>query len=337
MQLCIAILLLVISFLVIVFAKFDHYNISCILVGMLLHYSVLASFCWMLVAAVMSYRKLVVVFTRDVSHKLLRASTFSWGFPGFVIVLLLAVDVHTYERHFEEKHPSGAFCYPSGITLWLAVYAPIVLILLANFTLFGLILRTVFASKKIQKQYDPKETIRGVAVSCLLVFLFGLPWIFGLFANNIVPAYIFAFTATFQGFILFLFFILGNKKTRGLWINKLKIKLIRKTTVVTSTSTNRSTDDLKKPLISKATSLSIGKKIRPKKNKFDITEERMKAVILELQEKLYLTNNEISYLLNEKIRDLWCSKLNIEQIEKMRLALQLTGTKVQSPTTGLEY
>ena len=244
LQLCISILLLIVCFLVVVFARFDHYGISCMFVGVLLHYSVLASFCWMLVAAVISYRRLVMVFTRDASHKLLRASAFSWGVPCAIVGILLSVAPQSYAGRFEDKTPTGAFCYPSGLGLWLAVYAPIAVMLLANWTLFVLIVRSVFASNRtrgITRHGDRNEAIRCASVSCLLVFLFGLPWIFGLFAHNLVLAYLFALTATFQGFVLFIFFVVGNKKTRDLWFNKLKIKQTRKIPVTSSTYTNRST------------------------------------------------------------------------------------------------
>lgn len=238
LQLCIAIFILIVCFLVVVFANFDHYDVTCLLVGVLLHYSVLASFCWMLVAAVLSYRRLVLVFTRDASHKLLRASAFSWGTPCAVVGILLAVSPHAYSGQFEEMSPSSSFCYPSGLGLWLTVYAPIAIMLLANWTLFVLIVRSVFASRRIQRHGDSNEALRCASVSCLLVFLFGLPWIFGLFASNIVAAYLFTLTATFQGFVLFIFFVLGNKKTRDLWLNKLKIKQTQKIPVTSSTYTN---------------------------------------------------------------------------------------------------
>ncbi|XP_068629938.1 uncharacterized protein [Battus philenor] len=240
-QLCISIMLVMVCFLAVVYSKFDQYNVACMLVGVVLHYSVLASFCWMLVAAVLSYRRLVLVFTRDASHKLLRASAFSWGAPCAVVGILLSVAPHSYAGRFEEKMPSGSFCYPSGLALWLAVYVPIVLMLLANWTLFCLIVRSVFASRRIQRHGDTNEALRCASVSCLLVFLFGLPWVFGLFAFNIVAAYLFTLTANFQGFVLFLFFVLGNKKTRDLWLNKLKIKQTRKVPVTSSTYSNRST------------------------------------------------------------------------------------------------
>ncbi|XP_038215558.1 adhesion G-protein coupled receptor G6-like isoform X2 [Zerene cesonia] len=241
LQLCIAIFLLALSFLIVIFARFAVYNVPCMIIGIVLHYSVLASFCWMLVAAVLSYRRLVLVFTRDASHKLLRASAFSWGIPLAIVGILLSVAPNSYAGRFEEKTPSGSFCYPSGIGLWVTVFAPIGVVILVNWTLFFLIVRSVFASRRIQRHGDSNEALRCASVSCLLVFLFGLPWIFGLFAANIVAAYLFTLTASYQGFILFLFFVIGNKKTRDLWLNKLKIKQTRKVPVTSSTYSNRST------------------------------------------------------------------------------------------------
>ncbi|XP_041977442.1 uncharacterized protein LOC121731843 isoform X1 [Aricia agestis] len=242
LQLCMAIFITVLSFLLVIFVHFDQQDMLCLLVGVLLHYAVLASFCWMLVAAVLAYRRLVLVFSRDASHKLLKAATFSWGAPCVVVGVLLSVSRDSYGRTFEEMTPSGTFCYPTGVGFWLTVYAPISAILLTNWILFALIVRSVFVSRRIQRHGENNEALRCASVSCMLVFLFGLPWIFGLFASNVVAAYLFTLTATFQGFILFVFFVIGNKKTRDLWLNKLHIKQTRKVPVTSSTYTNRSAE-----------------------------------------------------------------------------------------------
>lgn len=234
LQLCIAIFVLLICFITVTFADFETSSTACMLIGVAMHYSVIASFCWMLVAALISYRRLVLVFTRDASHKLLRASAFAWGAPCAVVGILLSVDPQSYAGRYEESVTSG-FCYPTGLGLWLAVYLPVSLMLFANWTLFALIVRSVFASRGIQRHGDSKEALRCATVSCLLVFLFGLPWIFGLFAWSIMFSYLFTMTATLQGFVLFVFFVLGNKKTRDLWLNKLKIKQSRKVPVTSST------------------------------------------------------------------------------------------------------
>lgn len=253
LQLCISIFILSLSFLIILFAHFEEYDIICMLTGIVLHFSVLSSFCWMLVAAVLSYRRLVTVFSRDASHKLLRASAFAWGAPCAVIGVLLSVAPHSYSGRFDEKNPTTSFCYPSGLALWLSIYAPIALMLLANWTLFALIVRSVFASRRNHPNRqvgnrhsgERHEALRCASVSFFLVFLFGLPWVFGLFSMNVAMAYVFTLLSTFQGFVLFLFFVLGNKKTRDLWLNKLKIKQTRKIPVTSSTYTNnRSTGNV---------------------------------------------------------------------------------------------
>lgn len=240
-QLTLALLINVTCFLIIVFSKFQNYNMFCFFVGVLLHYSVLASFCWMLVAAIISYRKLVLIFATDPSRKLLKASAFSWFCPLAIVTILVAVSPESYVKKFEDKVPSAAFCYPSGLSLWLTVYTPIALVVLTNWILFALILRSVFATSKIQKHGDSSELLRRASVSCLLVFLFGLPWVFGLFAYNIVAAYLFTFTTSYQGFVLFIFFVIINTKTRDLWLNKLHMKKKKtKAPVSSSLLTNRS-------------------------------------------------------------------------------------------------
>ncbi|XP_059048766.1 adhesion G-protein coupled receptor G2-like [Achroia grisella] len=240
LQLCFAIFLISLCFIFVVLVKVDEYDIQCMIVGAVLHYSVLKSFCWMLVSAVITYRKLVVVFTTDVSRKLLKASAFSWGAPIVIVGILFGVDPLSYAGQFEDKSPSGKFCYPSGLGLWLAVYAPVVVILVSNTILFILIVRSVFASRNIQAHRDPKEAIRSARVSCFLVFLFGLPWLFGIFANYLIATYIFTCTVTLQGFVLFIFIVVANKKTRDMWLDKLNINHSSKITETTPTSVNRS-------------------------------------------------------------------------------------------------
>ncbi|KAI8435381.1 hypothetical protein MSG28_003699 [Choristoneura fumiferana] len=185
--------------------------------------------------------KLVLIFARDPPRKLLKASAFSWFCPLAIVTILVAVSPESYVKKFEDKVPSAAFCYPSGLSLWLSVYTPIALIVLTNWILFALIIRSVFATSKIQKHGDSSELFRRASVSCLLVFLFGLPWVFGLFAYNIVAAYLFTFTTSYQGFVLFIFFVIVNTKTRDLWLNKLHMKKKKtKAPVSSSLLTNRS-------------------------------------------------------------------------------------------------
>ncbi|XP_059047971.1 uncharacterized protein LOC131843360 [Achroia grisella] len=224
LQLCVAIFLLKLCFIPIAVIDFKGHLISCLIVGITLHYALLATFCWMLVAAIVSYRRLVLVFAKDLSHKCLKASAFAWGFPFVIVGILVSVNWRNYTVYMEDVTLKRKFCYPSEYGLWFGLYLPVAAMLLANWILFFLIIQSVFLCKKVQRFGSSNEALRFAFVSCLLVFLFGLPWVFGFFAYNIVAAYFFVITATFEGFMLFIFIVLANRQTRDLWLNKLNIK-----------------------------------------------------------------------------------------------------------------
>ncbi|KAJ4444859.1 hypothetical protein ANN_06656 [Periplaneta americana] len=190
---------------------------ACIVLGVILHYSVLVSFCWMLVSAGLQFMRLVSVFgAQHISHLLLKSSLFAWGVPLLPVCVLLVVDVGLYNQDARE------FCYPIGLAFYLAVLCPVLLIIITNVIVFGMILRTIFAGNSVKRHVKAEQTllIRRVATSILLFFLLGLSWVFGLLSSlSTVFAYLFCITATLQGFVLFLFFVLGEKKSRSYWIN----------------------------------------------------------------------------------------------------------------------
>lgn len=216
--------LLIIAFLIIAFVDVHKDRSLCLASGIILHYSVLASFCWMFISAVLSYQRLVKVFTKSSSHRLLKACLVGWLIPALPIIILCAVDAEIYSLTKGIGTLKKAFCYPEGLAFWFTIILPIAAIVLANMILFCIIIYSVFMNSKIQRHGDTKQLYRSITVSFLLFFLFGLTWIFGLLSDNIVMAYLFCIAATIQGFVLFIFFILGNKKTRDLWAVQLRLK-----------------------------------------------------------------------------------------------------------------
>ena len=191
-------------------------GVPCIILGVMLHYSVLASFCWMLVSALLQFKRLVIIFgSQDIPHLLLKASLFAWGVPLLPVAVLLAVDVNNYT-------PEGrSFCYPDGLGFYLAVLCPVLMIVMTNLLIYGMILHNVIRSSAIKSNRQPgrRLVMQSIATSVLLFFLLGLTWVFGLVAHlSTLFAYLFCITATLQGFILFIFFVLGKKESRIYWI-----------------------------------------------------------------------------------------------------------------------
>jgi len=193
-----------------------HTGVPCIILGIMLHYSVLASFCWMLVSALLQLKRLVIIFGfQHIPHLLLKASLFAWGVPLLPIAVLLAVDVNNYTPERRK------FCYPEGLGFYLAVLCPVLMIVTANLLVFGMILHSVIRGSAIKshRQTGRKLVMQRIATSVLLFFLLGLSWVFGLVAHlSTLFAYFFCITATLQGFVLFVFFVLGKKQSRLYWV-----------------------------------------------------------------------------------------------------------------------
>ncbi|XP_077283774.1 uncharacterized protein LOC143909592 [Arctopsyche grandis] len=228
MHLSAAIALLIISFLIVSFVDVSDNRAICLATGITMHYSVLSSFSWMLISAVLSYQRLVRVFSTASSHKLLKACTCGWLVPLCPIIILCSINSDIYGTTEPMGKMNKQFCYPEGLGFWLTVILPVIIIVAANTILFCIIIYSVFMSSKIQRHGDSRQLYRSLTVSFLLFFLFGLTWVFGLLAENLVMTYLFCITSTLQGFVLFIFFVIGNKKTRELWCVCLHLKERRK-------------------------------------------------------------------------------------------------------------
>ncbi|XP_063243656.1 uncharacterized protein LOC134542960 [Bacillus rossius redtenbacheri] len=198
-------------------------GVWCIVAGVGLHYSLLASFCWMLVSAWLQYRRLVeVLVTQHVSHLILKVSVFSWGFPSVIIIILLSIDPNIYTTTSDSGTERG-FCFPTGHFFYWGVLAPVVLVVVVNIFIFFAILKSIYnccSTGTVEKRGFSKRHLnnRRLLTGVLLFFLLGLTWVFGFLARvSIVFTYLFCVTATMQGMVLFLFFIAGEKKLREKW------------------------------------------------------------------------------------------------------------------------
>jgi hypothetical protein len=188
-----------------------HTGVPCIILGVILHYSILASFCWMLVSAGLQFMRLVTIFgSQRIPHLLLKASIFALGAPILPVAILLVVNVNNYTPQRRR------FCYPEGLGFYLALLCPVLMIVTANLLVFGMILHSILGGSAIKchTRSERKLAMQRIATSVLLFFLLGLSWVFGLIAHlSILFAYLFCITATLQGFVLFLFFVLGKKQS----------------------------------------------------------------------------------------------------------------------------
>lgn len=211
--------------------NFDHQfyttTTSCITIGIILHYSVLVIFSWMLITAYLQYLRYVVVFGNLLpKHFFLKATVCGWILPLVPIMIICIIDPGLY---IPEHNGSldGLLCYPQGNALYLGVVLPVALIIFTNLCIFVMIIYniTIGLQKCNNHRKQPNNIHRAqLRLTIVLFFLLGLTWIFGLLVHLELDTYIFTYLftilGTLQGFVMFVYFIILDPQTRKLWLSR---------------------------------------------------------------------------------------------------------------------
>lgn len=200
----------------------EERRLLCIGMGALLQYSILVAFSWMLITAYLQFMRYVKVLGEmRPSRFFLKSFLIGWGVPLIPVLLVVGLAPSSYVKHIELQ--SEGICYPSGNALYFGIILPIGLIILANLIIFLMVIFNIlFGPGGKLRATDRDLTLAQLRLSVLLFFLLGLSWIFGLLASTkagLVFSYLFCLTATIQGFVLFVYFIVLDPGTRRLWRN----------------------------------------------------------------------------------------------------------------------
>lgn len=193
---------------------------SCVSMGALLHYSVLVAFTWMLITAYLQFIRYVRVIGHTRSNRFfLKAFLFGWGIPLIPVLLVVGIDPNSYIPNLEQL--GQGICYPTGYALYVGVIVPMGIIVLANLVIFILVIYNILRGPDGKLRTNERDlSLAQFRLTILLFFLLGLTWIFGFCASTqvgLVFSYLFCLTATMQGFVLFLYFIILDPITRNLW------------------------------------------------------------------------------------------------------------------------
>lgn len=205
----------------------------CITMGAVLHYMVLVTFMWMLVMAYLQFMRYVVVFVQMRSERyVLKLSCVGWLVPMVPVAIVLAIDPNLYlpadaaaaaaDGDEGADGTDGTMCYPTGLALYGGLLAPIGLIIVCNVFVFVSVIYNLLQVQSANRSI----VLAQLRVSSFLFFLLGLTWIFGFFSRGDGPsllfAYLFCATATLQGLVLFVYFVLLEPVTRQMWTNDMR-------------------------------------------------------------------------------------------------------------------
>ncbi|KAJ9586011.1 hypothetical protein L9F63_020349, partial [Diploptera punctata] len=186
----------------------------CIAFGASLHYFILTSFCWMLVVAYHNYLKFYRVIGIYIPQFMLKASFSAWITPVIPVIIIVSIN--------PELYADKKFCWVHSEAFYYGFLVPVCLIWLLNLIVFVKILCNICV-RQIQTNRAGQQSliVSQVVLSLFLFVILGLSWIFGFFAaaqSNVIFNYLFCFTTTTQGFLMFLFFALLEKKAKDKYI-----------------------------------------------------------------------------------------------------------------------
>ncbi|XP_028410397.1 latrophilin-like protein LAT-2 [Dendronephthya gigantea] len=188
----------------------------CIVISILLYFFILTIFGWMFCEGIVIYLQLVNVYSGlALGGKHLKAFyVIGWGVP--VVLVPILVGANDRKDFITDR---ACWCRGDGALFWTFV-CTIILVLLINFVIFILALRSALSSSQIRTAHSEADTkLRkakiGVKGSAILLPILGLTWVFALLVFNrdaIFFKYLFAIFNSLQGLMIFVFHVLINKK-----------------------------------------------------------------------------------------------------------------------------
>ncbi|XP_070409353.1 adhesion G-protein coupled receptor G4 isoform X3 [Nothobranchius furzeri] len=225
-QLCLALLLLNLVFLLDSWLSMYKAVGLCISTAFFLHYFLLSSFTWVGLEALHMYLSIVQVFTPYLSSYMLKFSLMGWGIPLIVVIIVIAVDKDNYGLVTYGKYTDGStddFCWLRNN---ISFYVGVVTYFLLIFILCLIVFITVMVQlNRIKKQNPHNQSPNRGAMTDLrsilgLVILLGLTWGFALFAwgDLYLPfVYLFSIFNSLQGFFVFVFHCAVKESVRRQW------------------------------------------------------------------------------------------------------------------------
>ncbi|XP_072321526.1 adhesion G protein-coupled receptor G3-like [Eucyclogobius newberryi] len=206
--------------------------------GLILHWSLLATFSWAALEGFHLYLLLIRVFNIYVRRYVLKISLFGWGFPTLVVAICLTAGVYgKYEANLtdaDNQTAIGQMCWissdaPHGlIASFVTTVAFPCLVVVYNGFMLGRVVCQLWDLrradygmegnrnwKELQKERMTrlwKDAVTVLGLTCLL----GLPW--GLASLTYISTagiYVFSVFNALQGFLLFLWCLALRSKSKS--------------------------------------------------------------------------------------------------------------------------
>ncbi|KAF6739221.1 Adhesion G-protein coupled receptor G4 [Oryzias melastigma] len=190
----------------------------CLYMALALHYSLLATFCWMGLEGFHLFRLMVKVFNIYINRYMLKIILVGWGVPALIVSVAVSVKKDFYGLTKSSK--SSKMCYITDDTLkYTTTLGVFCLVFLFNIFTFVETVRYICATKSINlRKKNLSEVKKDSITVMILTTLLGLTWglVFFSFGKLATPGlYVFSIINSLQGFFIFIFIGLSLRKSKG--------------------------------------------------------------------------------------------------------------------------
>ncbi|RVE74881.1 hypothetical protein OJAV_G00026630 [Oryzias javanicus] len=224
-SLAIALVLLNLHFLTTEMAAGSSSPGLCLYVALAIHYSLLATFCWMALEGFHLYLLIIKVFNIHINRYMVKISVVGWGVPAVIVLVLLSINKDFYGRYTfvdSSNSTSTAICYITDEKVkWVTTVGVFGLVFVFVMAIFLVTVRNMMPNC-CQKEFEQKNwrgLKQNVCTVLVLFTLLGITWglVFFSFGQLTTPGlYLFCILNSLQGFFIFLFFVMSRRKTKDI-------------------------------------------------------------------------------------------------------------------------
>lgn len=159
------------------------------------------------------YLAFVKVLATYQKNFMLKISIVAWGVPAIIVIITAASATSSYGNEY--------YCVLTGTPFYAAMFAPTLIILTGNFTMFFYVMWRLLKDTRSTVSADKRS---GFLYRCrtalAIMILLGLTWVFGALAigdAKLVFEYLFCIFNALQGFFIFVFYCARQPEVRKQW------------------------------------------------------------------------------------------------------------------------
>ncbi|RDD42179.1 Adhesion G protein-coupled receptor L1 [Trichoplax sp. H2] len=212
-------------------AGIDSYDdkISCSVISVILHYLFLTTFCWMLVEALILYRKTLELSNVFPSTAKRYYFLVGWGSPMVVVIISFIVNSKAYGKQRR--------CWMTNVDgfIWSFI-GPLLVI---NVVILVRVMKALLSLQLVIRQSEIQKVKTTIKAIISLLPILGLTWYFGVafyWTGSVVFAYCFVIFHSFQGVFMMYVLCLSSKEVHKRNINV--SKMMRRNNMVAQQSSS---------------------------------------------------------------------------------------------------